>query len=329
MSASVKDIARVSGVSLGSVDRALNNRPGISEKTKQKILQVAKDLNYKPHMLASSLAKGKSMSIGVIFYGLGNRYFAQLYSTMEAVAKARGYFLYMAVSDKETETEMKLLNDLVSRKVDGIIIFPINKGRKFSRLLLGLEIPVLTIGNRVSRGILHVGIEDFRAAKAGSEFIKSKGYRSIHFVCPPYYRKGTENMYAQEQRVQGFLSFANANPDIHTDVIIGRDYADEVMGRIAREKGAAYFCSSDYFALNILQRMHAEGIRTPGDAGLMGFDRVDFLNFISPSLTTLDCRMDRIGELSAGTLIDIIEAKAEPDVDLKPVEFCIVEGETL
>jgi LacI family transcriptional regulator len=329
MSVSVKDIARVSGFSLGSVDRALNNRPGISNKTKQKILQIAKELNYKPHMLASSLAKGKSMSIGVIFYGLGNRYFAQLYSTMEAVAKARGYFLYMGVSDKEKETEMKLLNDLVSRKVDGLIIFPINKGKKFSDTLHNLEIPVLTIGNRVSKDILHAGIDDFQAAKAGSEYIKAKGYRRIYFVCPPYYKKGSENMYAQERRVQGFMSFAKANPEIGTDVITGREYADEVMKLIAREKGSAYFCSSDYFALNLLQRMHAEGVKAPQDGGLMGFDRVDFLNFVSPSLTTLDCRMDKIGELSAATLIDIIESKKDPGAALDPVDFCIVDGETL
>lgn len=329
MSISVKDIARVSGMSLGTVDRALNNRPGISEKTKMKILQVAKDLNYTPHMLASSLAKGKSMSLGVIFYGLGNRYFAQLYSTMEAVAKARGYFLYMAVSDKEKETEKKLLSDLVSRKVDGIIIFPINKGLKFADKLAGLDIPVLTIGNRVSMEILHIGINDYQAAKVGSEYIKSKGYRSIFFVCPPYYRKGNENMYAQERRVQGFLSFGKANPQIVTSVITGREYADEVIKIIRQEPRSAFFCSSDYFALNLMRRFHAENIQVPQDAGLMGFDRVDFLNFITPTLTTLDCKMEKIGQVAASTLIDMIESRPGNNAAPEPIDFCIVEGDTL
>lgn len=128
MRITTEDIARICGVSRGTVDRALNNRPGISPKTKEKVLKVAKELGYRPNMIACSLAKGHTMSIGVVVFDLNNEFFAQLLNSIEIRARELGYFTYLVLTQKDPKVEKECLSHLVDRNVDGIILFSINKG---------------------------------------------------------------------------------------------------------------------------------------------------------------------------------------------------------
>ncbi|WP_199619969.1 LacI family DNA-binding transcriptional regulator [Paenibacillus alkalitolerans] len=131
MGVTLKDIANICGVSPGTVDRALNNRPGISTKTKKKILKVAVELNYQPDHRARSLARGKTMTIGVILFDLHNRSFAQMANAIEAKSRELGYFVDLALSDKDPDKEKKLIGRMINRKVDGLILFSVNFGESF------------------------------------------------------------------------------------------------------------------------------------------------------------------------------------------------------
>jgi len=143
MSITSKDIARICGVSRGTVDRALNNKPRIDPKTKEKILKVARELNYRPDLVARSLAKGETMSIGVVVFDIRNRYFAQLVNAIEKEAKKYGYLLNITLQEKDPEMEIKLIDNLVARRVDGLIICPVNKSNNFEKYLKNLKVPLI------------------------------------------------------------------------------------------------------------------------------------------------------------------------------------------
>lgn len=205
MKVTIKDIATICGVSLGTVDRALNNRKGISEKTRKKVLQVAEEMNYKPDYMARSLVIGKTMTIGVVLFDLYNRSFAQLLNAIELKARELGYFVYITLTDKDPDNELQCIDYLVNRRVDGIILLSVNKGKDFDTYLRGINIPILTIFNYVSDEWEYVGIQEREAMKEGFEYIVSENFKNFIYISPPLAYAGKSNIYTQEERLSGFL----------------------------------------------------------------------------------------------------------------------------
>mgnify|MGYP005879360331 CR=1 FL=1 len=110
MGVTIKDIAEHCRVSVGTVDRALNNRSGISEKTKNRILKAAEELNYHPNYMGQSLATGRTMTIGMVCFDLYNNFFPELIDTIERHAKEKGYFIYLILTHREFKLEKEGLH---------------------------------------------------------------------------------------------------------------------------------------------------------------------------------------------------------------------------
>ena len=136
MAITVNQIAEQCGVSRTTVLRALNGG-SVSKDTKERILQVAKDNNYRPNLLARSLNHGRTMSLGVVTINIENMYFVQSLNTINKEADKRGYFTNIVVCDDSLEWEKKLIQGLAERQMEGILINPINKGKELSLMLIG------------------------------------------------------------------------------------------------------------------------------------------------------------------------------------------------
>jgi LacI family transcriptional regulator len=331
MAITTKEIARLCNISRGTVDRALNGRPGISGETRERILETARKHNYRPHLLAASLSRGRSMSIGVVLFDLNNRYFSQLSNTISLAAREKGYFTYISVSEKDLESEAQILRNLAGRRVDGIILLPAAQGPEYVQWLKSLEIPLVTTGNHLP-GIHHVSINEFNAAHESAAYISKAGYRRICFVCPPLRKKGSlggrYNLSSQELRAEGVKSFTDKNPGHKYELLIQKDYAQAAVSMIrAGGEKIAFFCSSDVYALGLLRFFEAEGIKTPGDAGLMGFDNLDILDFIHPRVTTVSTSVEIQGREVLNTLLSLIAGEAPLDTPYVPHRLC--PGETL
>lgn len=327
MAVTSKDIARICGVSRGTVDRALNNKPRINPKTKEKILRVAKELGYRPDLLARSLVKGKTMSLGVVVFDIRNRYFAQLVNSIEMEAKKYDYMVNITLQEKDPEMEIRLINNLVDRRVDGIIVCPVNKGEEYEKFLKGLPVPVIVIGNMVSEDIPFIGIDEFKAANDATELIISKGYENIVFVCPPLADIEKENIYSHEQRLRGFLN-AVKDKDIQFSVIGHWNYFNDIENILAnKNRKTALFCSGDTFAIDIVKHFRKINKHIPSDAGIMGFDGIDTLEYVTPSLATVYNPVEEIGVKAIENLILMIDEKNINKHIL--VDYKVIEGDSL
>jgi LacI family transcriptional regulator len=326
MPITTKEIAGLCGVSRGTVDRALNGRGGINPKTRELILETARKHNYRPHLIASSLSRGKSMSIGVVLFDLNNRYFSQLSNTISLSAREKGYFTYISVSEKDIDSEIQILQSLADRRVDGIILLPAAQGGDYIRWLKSLEIPLVTTGNHLP-GIHHVSIDEFRAAYESAAYIGGAGYRRICFVCPPLRKKGTcegkYNISSQDLRSRGVMHFMDLNPGYEYRPLIHKDYARDAVSMV-REGGGktAFFCSSDVYALELFRAFRAEGIEVPRDAGLMGFDNLDILDYIQPRLTTVSTSVEIQGREVISVLFRLINGETAPETCHIPHRIC-------
>jgi LacI family transcriptional regulator len=326
-----KDIARACGVSLGTVDRALHGKPRIDPATKELVLRKAKELGYRPDLLARGLVKGRTMSIGVVAFDVKNRYFAQLVSSIEMAAKRRGYFINITLHEDDPGMEKRLIDSLVDRRADGLILCPVGRGKPFASYLEGIGVPLVTIGNRVSDALPFIGIDEKQAAIDAVDHIRSKGYDRIVFVCPPLCEREGGVMYSHDMRLAGFreaISARRGGTVVASDVLADWAYEGK-LASIVRSSGTkpAFFCSGDVFALNCLKRFGEEGIRVPTEAGIMGFDNIDTLEYVTPRITTIDNPVAAIGERAVEGLVGLIEGTESPLVAMLPHR--IVEGESL
>lgn len=309
MAITAAEIARMCGVSRTTVDRALKNKVGISPDTRQRICEMAARFGYQPNYLASSLSSGRTRSVGVIVFDLRNPHFACLVNAMQQALAEEGVLAYICVSGKDRRRELELIEDLRSRCVDGLALTPISFGADFEARLRGLSIPVLTLSNRLN-GLPFVGGDNEQAAYAGMERFYARGFRTVHFVCPPIRFRGMENLSAQEERLAGCERFRREHPDMRGEMIFSEDYVERVVGLLqgVQEK-TGVFCSSDSFTLCLRRRFLELGWNLETCCALMGFDGLDFLEQLTPRPASVYYPAEEIGRRAALLLLDLIQGK--------------------
>ncbi|MDU0202509.1 LacI family DNA-binding transcriptional regulator [Paenibacillus sp. MAH-36] len=328
MNITSKQIAELCGVTRGTVDRALNNRPGIHPDTRDKIMRVAEELGYRPHFLAQSLVKGHTKTLGIVLFDIHNQIFSQLFHAFEAEARKRGYIVYLVLSNRDKELEMEYINNLLDRRVDGIALLPANDNKKFESFLLRSRTPIVTFGNRLASPFPYIWINDKQAICDSVAFLAEQGYRHLIYLSPPLMRKGKENIYVPEQRYQGFLQACAEIPDMRFNVIAQKQYLMELETLMETiDSKCAILCSSDVYALEVLKWLKARKIRVPDQVGLMGFDNIEFLKYINPSLTTVDYNVNEIGTKLADLLIRRINDEEVPAETL--IDHHVLQGESV
>lgn len=328
MGVTTNDIAKICQVSRTTVLRALNNQGRISEETKEKILKTAKELGYRPDLLARGLVKGRTMYIGVVVFDVKNQYFAQMLSAIEMEAQKQGYCVNITLHDKNKTKEIELIRRLADYHMDGLILSPVNEGEEFANFLKGLGIPLVIIGNKISDDLPFVGICEKEAAKEAVEKIIRSGYEEVVFVCPPLDGRKEGNIFAHQQRLIGFQDAISLNENVHGQILSGYNYIEKVEKIIKEsERKPAFFCSGDVFALEIMKVLKAKGVKTPRDYGIMGFDDIEFLNYMTPRLSTIYNSVEEVSKSAVNLLVQQMQGGTVPMNHFE--NYRIVEGETL
>ena len=309
MAITAAEIARMCGVSRTTVDRALKNKAGISPNTRRRICEMAKRCDYHPNYLASSLSTGSTRSVGVIVFDLQNPHFARLVNALQQTLADEGVLAYICISGKDKQRELELIEDLLSRCVDGLALVPINFGMDFEARLRSLSIPAVALSNRLN-GLPFVGGDNERAAYAGMERFYAHGFRTVHFVCPPMRFRGTENLSAQEERLAGCERFRREHPDMLGETIATADYVERVSGLLRKtSEKTGVFCSSDSFTLRLRRHFLDLGGNLETCCTLMGFDGLDFLEQLTPRPASVCYPAEEIGRRAARLLLDLIHGR--------------------
>lgn len=334
MGITTKDLAQICGVSRTTVHRALHGTGRINPDTKEMILRVAKDNGYRPDLLARGLVKGQTFYIGVVVLDVKSRYFAQMLSTIGAEANTRGYFVNITLHGGDKRTEANQLTRLADYHVDGMIISSVNEGEDYKAFLESLDIPVVSVDNRIAEGIPFVGIDQKKAMADITRRVIEKGYDKLVFVCPPLSCAGEQNVYVHRERLEGFREILAQRDGIETDYLMDWGYLERLQDMMDSGKKTAFVCTADEFALNSMKKLKINGFQAGVDYGIIGFDNIDILDYVTPRLTTISNSVEEIGVTAVNLLFDLIEKKREGLVP-QPEEICqilpyrFIEGETI
>ncbi len=270
-------LARICGVSQGTVDRALHDRPGIRPETKEYILSVAREYDYLPHVKGST--GNNSMLIGVVLFDLKNEFFSKLATSLVNEAKRMGYSLIFQFSEKDASRERKALEYFDYIGVDGIVLFSVGSDDDvYEKYLRSIKRPLVSIGNRIFQ-FPYVGIDDKKAMQEIALRLCNEAKDGELVYYAPILRKPLHTLNAQRLRLQG----ARAAIKQQNRTLRIAFTPEELSG------AAAVICPTDDYAASVLRHL-----KFPQSLPISGFDNISLLNYLQTPVLTVEYSTDTI-----------------------------------
>jgi len=311
MKVTIKDLARMAGVSTATVSMVLNNKANhISEKTKEKIWDLAKTHNYVPNILARSLVTKKTRTIGLVIPDITNPFFPEISRGAEDRANEGGYSVIICNSDDSPVKEERYVKMLMEKMVDGIIFTDSS-----SRTPLLLEtrskgVPVVLMGRdvEVEGPIGRIFVDNIKGAYDATNHLIERGYKKIALL------NGNSGYQTAQERMEGYR---RALQDA------GLPYAEQrvLEGTFRQEWGYggvswlinqgisfdAVVCGNDMVAIGAIKALRFLGKRVPEDVAIIGYDDIYMAKLVDPELTTIAQPSYDLGYNGCDILIRMIE----------------------
>ena len=307
MTATIKDVARVAGVSVASVSRALNGHESVTEETRKRILKAAGELRYVPHAGARSLITRRTDTVGVLLPDLHGEFFSELIRGMDSAARASGRHLIVSSSHGSASEAALALRTLQGR-VDGLLVMSPHADTRMLAANLPPTLPTVLMNTRVAGGdYAALSVDNYGGATAMMRHLAGSGYRHIAFI------SGPERNFDADERLRGYRD-ALAHMRDATETILPGDFSEASGYRAGldicarRQRPDAIFAANDMMALGCLFALTEHGLRVPADIALAGFDDIPIARFVTPPLTTVRVRIADLGRLAFERLAGLIDS---------------------
>jgi len=325
----LKTIADHLGLTTGTVSATLNNSAAaraIPDHTKKRILDAARELNYRPNYFARSLRLQRTFTIGVIAEQIGDPYGAMIITGIEEYLRPTEYFFLTVIHRHDRGVLHNYSQMLLTRGVEGFITVDTSITEEPS-------VPTVAIaGHSQVPGVTNLVLDEKLGARLALTHLLSLGHRDIAFMKGQPTSSDSATRWAAICAVCEELGIA-MRPELIVQIEhdlatpqLGHPYARELLNR--RHPFTALFAYNDLSAIGAIWAFQEAGLRVPHDISVVGFDDVPLATYSSPELTTVRQPLQRMGHLAARTMIDLIEKKAEccPEIVIAPE--LVVRGST-
>lgn len=309
--ASIYDVARESGVSAFTVSAVINNKSHVSKKLRERVEAAIQKLNYRPNLLARSLAKRKTHTIGMIVPDIVNPFFPMVVRGAEDAAQKNGYNLLLCNSDDNLEKEESALELLLSKRVDGILLTKAVKDFRPSlqQMIKEVNVPIVLVmrtSPKVSRDA--VITDDYRGAYEAVCHLARSGRRRIGLMGGPM------KVSNGKARWQGFNdALAASGLTCEPELVIEGDYRIESGYRgghlLLSHRPDGIYVANYLMTVGLLKAAEEMGLRCPEDFGLVSFDDYPWLGIFRPKLTTVELPKYQLGYQAAELLLERIAGK--------------------
>ncbi len=324
----LKDIAKKAGVSVNTVSRALNNKPDISKETKKKIIQIAKELNYRKDFTASSLRRKESKIVGVILADSANPFYSEVLKGIEAASKDFGYNIILINSERNYTQEASAVNILLSRRIDGLLLSPVQEKIDDIKELISLKIPLVIFARHFEDlPVNEVRSDDIKAGYLATNHLIQRGAKNILMI------NGYLHKSPAKLRLEGYKrALKEHNLPIRDELIIvgdiGMEDGEKAVDK-ALSQGMSFdgiFAYNDMLALGAMKALKKKGIKIPKDIKIVGCDDILFSSVTTPSLTTIRVKKYEMGFEAFKLLIKVLRGKKRIEKKVLDVELIVRES---
>jgi len=317
----IKELAKIAGVSTATVSRALNDGSGINPETQKKILELAKELNYHPNILAKGLSSQKIFTIGILIPDVTNPFYGDILRGIEDIATAYNYTCVLFNTDYDAERERKALDLFRIGRFDGLIASISNRVIDECVNLSNMNYPLVLLGHVIDEvKCPKIGCNNFSSAYTITEYLIKAGHRNIAHI------GGHKETKTGIQRLQGYRrALENYDIPVNPDWYISTDYLshsayEKTLELLKKEKDiTAIFAANDSMAAGCYRAIFELGLKIPDDISVVGHDDTETAMLLQPSLTTMRQEKRKIGRLAAQNLFSSIsKGKNSEDIIIVP-----------
>ncbi|WP_312807689.1 LacI family DNA-binding transcriptional regulator [Comamonas sp.] len=307
---SIKDVARLAGVSVTTVSHVLNKTRSVLPATQERVLEAVQTLGYVPSAVARSLKTQATHTIGMLVPDNSNPYFAELVRAVEDACFAAGYALLLCNTDNDAGRQQVYLDVLSQKRVDGLIVASTSDDALMSQHLVQTALPMVLI-DRAIAGLERpcVQTDHVQGGMLATQHLMALGRKRIACVAGP------QDLQSSEQRVQGWrqaLQLVGLPSDLlmHGDFTVNGGYV--AMQRLLHDGGAnrptAVFACNDLMAMGALRAVHEAGLQVPRDVAVVGYDDIELASYTQPALTTVAQPTRAMAQQALAWLLERIQA---------------------
>ncbi|MDZ7838584.1 MAG: LacI family DNA-binding transcriptional regulator [Actinomycetota bacterium] len=310
----MKEIARMAGVSQATVSYVINNTEGISDAVRKRVQEAADELGYIPNMVARNLKKRKTNIIGILVPDVMNNYYNEVIKYVEKLTRERGYFIFIGYTMHDPNIEDWYTISLIQQKVAGVIVCYGLTNRECYKKLQTYNVQFVAIDDEVKEAngqAPSILINNIRGSFLAVKHLVSLGIKDIAYCSEHLYS------YALRERYQGFLEALDefgltVNQEMiyiadkkhgYEKINLGYMATKEILSR-SRPRGI--FASNDQIAFGIIKRLNEMKIKIPQDIAVIGYDNIPFSSVLSPSLTTVNQPIKTMSVQGVKTLLKTI-----------------------
>ncbi|WP_314067491.1 LacI family DNA-binding transcriptional regulator [uncultured Vagococcus sp.] len=308
MKTTIKDIARLSGVSITTVSQVLNGKgKRFSEDTRQKVLKVVAETEYRPDYFAKNMVNPQSKTIGVIVPDITDLFFSKVIEGIETYLNEKGYVILLCDSHHSDEKEAHYVSELMDRAVEGIILatpnsialdklLDVKQYQSFPYVLLDRGINKRDGGN--------ILVDEYAGAYEAVTYLIELGHRRIGMLA------NDSRFYKMDERTEAYRQcladhqIAVEEPWIVSNAVTIEGGYLATKELLAKTNVSALFCGNDQMAIGAYRGIFEAGLKIPEDISVIGYDGLDITNYLTPSLTTVYQPAAGIGQAAAEILVD-------------------------
>ena len=304
----LKMVAEKAEVSVNTASRAINNKPDINRETKKRVLQIAKELGYIRNAAAVALRTKKTGTIGVVIADNRNPFYAEVLNGMEEAAREKNYHIILANTQRDYRKEEEAINLLLAKRVDGLLITPVQDKDDDIKNLIEANIPFVVVGRDFENiKVDAVYNDEVKGGFLATEYLIKKGHKKIALI------NGFLHKSPAKGRLEGYKkALKKYRVSLDNSLIsVGDINIEDGYERTKQmlEKNLDFnviFAYNDMMAFGAMQAIKEKGLRIPEDIGLVGYDDIPFSSLISPVLTTIRLEKQELGVESVKLLFSRI-----------------------
>ena len=302
----MREVAEHAGVSVTTVSHVVNNTRAVNPDTRKRVEEAMRILGYQPNVVARSLRRGKTHTIGIILPDSANTYFAEVVRGVEDTSFSHGYSVILCNSDNDLDKERLYTNVLLEKQVDGSIIVAAGLSSENIRNLLAREIPLVLVDRRVPEVDADYVLTDNQGGgRLATSHLIDRGHRAIACIAGP------EGVKLSSDRIAGYQqALEQAGIAIQPQLILRGDFqyqsgyhaAQRLFGN--RSMPTAIFACNDLMAIGAYRFAHEKGLRIPDQLSIVGFDDIRLAAYAYPPLTTIRQSKHTMGASAAKLLLE-------------------------
>ncbi len=305
--ATIKDVARLAGVSTTTVSHVVNHTRFVADATTQKVKEAIEALSYAPSAAARSLKCNTTKTIGMLVTKSTNPFFAEVVHGVEADCYANGYTLILCNTEGDLTKQQDYLRMLAEKRVDGLLVMCSDLNDRLLDLLDRYhKVPMVVMDwapNNHTKDRLQDNAEE--GGYLATRYLIEQGHQKIGCL------SGQKDKYTCAQRLHGFRrAMAESNLAVNEDWLLTGDFECESAVQAAKttlnmtERPTAMFCFNDIMAMAFISTLTQHGLSIPEDMSVIGYDNIELANYFSPPLTTVHQPKRRLGEQAITILLE-------------------------